>query len=73
LHDLLVDPLEQTNLADHQAYADVLTDLRGRLEAWMERTGDPLRRGMIPPPDGFPPLPDDAASPGDGDRRRPLR
>ncbi|HEU5485519.1 MAG TPA: sulfatase-like hydrolase/transferase, partial [Microlunatus sp.] len=64
LHDLLLDPLEQHNLVDDPAYADVLADLRGRLAAWMERTDDPLLRGPVPHPPGHPPLPDDAASPG---------
>ena len=64
LHDLLLDPLEQTNLVDDSAYADVLADLRGRLAMWMQRTDDPLLRGPVPHPAGHPPLPDDAASPG---------
>ena len=62
LHDLLLDPLEQTNLVDDPAYAEVLADLRRRLAAWMERTDDPLLRGPVPAP-GHPPLPDDALSP----------
>ena len=63
LHDLLLDPLEQTNLIDDPAYGTVLADLRGRLAGWMERTADPLLLGPVPPA-GQSPLPDDALSPG---------
>jgi N-sulfoglucosamine sulfohydrolase len=63
LHDLLLDPLELTNLVDDSAYAEVLVDLRRRLSEWMQRTADPLRHGPVASPPGFPPLPDDADLP----------
>lgn len=63
LHDLVLDPYEQTNLVDDPAYADQLAELRGRLAAWMQRTHDPLLGGPVPAPPGYPPLPDDALSP----------
>lgn len=48
LYDLLFDPQEKTNLADSSKHADVLEDMRGRLQAWMERTDDPLLKGPVP-------------------------
>ncbi len=64
LHDLVLDPLEQVNLVDDPAYADVLADLRARLATWMAVTADPLLDGPVPHPPGHPPLPDGALSPG---------
>ena len=34
------DPLELENLAQDPKYADILNDLRNRLEAWQEETED---------------------------------
>jgi len=50
LYDLYFDPVEMHNLADDPAYADVLTELRGRVDAWMEQTDDPFRTDSIPEP-----------------------
>jgi len=50
LFDLIFDPHEANNLATSQAHQNVLTDLRGRLQKWMEETGDPLADGTIPEP-----------------------
>jgi arylsulfatase A-like enzyme len=61
LYDLREDPHEQENLAPDRPpfeptsvgtdpdseYEDVLADLRGRLEAWMEATDDPLLDGPV--------------------------
>jgi arylsulfatase A-like enzyme len=52
LHDLFFDPGEGRNLIDDPEYAAVRTELRGRLEEWMEQTDDPLRHGQIPIPPG---------------------
>lgn len=55
LHDLIFDPHERRNLADCPSTAEVRADLARRLDHWMIMTDDPLLRGPIPPPEGFPP------------------
>jgi N-sulfoglucosamine sulfohydrolase len=52
LYDLILDPNESRNRADDPGHAEILADLRGRLEEWMERTDDPLLAGEVPPPAG---------------------
>jgi len=52
LFDLALDPSEVRNLADDPAHADVLEEMRGRLDRWMEETDDPIRLGPIAPPPG---------------------
>ncbi len=52
LFDLLLDPDEANNLAGDPAHADVLADLRSRLDAFMAETDDPLRAGHVDPPEG---------------------
>lgn len=44
LYDLAADPHELHNLADDPAYAEVLAELRGNLETWIEQTGDQGQR-----------------------------
>lgn len=48
LYDLWFDPHESHNLAASPEHAGVLDDLRGRLDRWMDATGDPFRSGEFP-------------------------
>jgi arylsulfatase A-like enzyme len=50
LYDRESDPRETDNLASDPAYAEVRTDLLGRLHEWMRRTNDPLLHGIPDPP-----------------------
>jgi arylsulfatase A-like enzyme len=52
LHDLVFDPAESHDLAPDPTYADVLDDMRERLESWMRDTEDPLMLGDVPAPEG---------------------
>jgi N-sulfoglucosamine sulfohydrolase len=52
LYDLLFDPNEAHNLVGSADHAGLLAVMRGRLEAWMEDTDDPLVDGYVPPPMG---------------------
>lgn len=52
LYDLVFDPNEANNLLEDPTYAGVLADLRGRLQAWMVDTDDPLLAGHVDPPPG---------------------
>jgi arylsulfatase A-like enzyme len=66
LHDLMFDPHERRNLADHPTAATIRADLAQRLDRWMVETDDPLLLGPVPPPAGFPhpKSPDVVANPG---------
>ena len=39
-YDVIADPLEMHNLADHPEYADEMAALRKQLDGWMESQGD---------------------------------
>ena len=52
LVDLLIDPTERMDFTAEPAYRRVYEDLSGRLDAWMERTNDPLSVGAVPRPKG---------------------
>ena len=52
LYDLMWDPHETNNLAADPEALGKLADMRQRLDAWMERTRDPLRQGEVPAPEG---------------------
>lgn len=49
LYDLVFDPYETNNLSGLPAMREVVADMRGRLEAWMRETGDPLLDGGAAP------------------------
>jgi arylsulfatase A-like enzyme len=50
LYDLVFDPNEADNIIDDEP--EVAAELRARLQAWMEDTGDPLLAGPIAPAPG---------------------
>lgn len=52
LYDTYYDPTERHNLVSDPDYADVLGDMRARLDRWMRDTDDPLLRGPVPAPPG---------------------
>lgn len=48
LYDLTADPWEQTNLAADPEHAETLADLSGRVDRWMQASGDLLLQGRWP-------------------------
>ncbi len=52
LFDVIFDPNETRNLVADPTYSKALNQMRGRLEAWMKRTDDPLLRGPVMAPEG---------------------
>ncbi len=48
LYDLQADPLEQHNLSGEADAEDILCDLAGKVDRWMEATGDRLLEGRYP-------------------------
>jgi arylsulfatase A-like enzyme len=66
LYDTVFDPNESRNVAGEAAAAEIVEDMRGRLDRWMQRTGDPLLKGEpVPAPTGVRVNDPDAVSPGD--------
>lgn len=52
LYDLVFDPGEQNNLVEDARHDAALKEMRGRLDTWMQATGDPLLHGPVPAPHG---------------------
>jgi arylsulfatase A-like enzyme len=52
LYDLVFDPTEHHNLAGDLSASEALAEMRGRLDAWMKATNDPLLTGPVPAPHG---------------------
>lgn len=52
LYDLMFDPNETQNLAGDPVHEKTRTDMATRLDAWMQRTADPLLKGSVPAPSG---------------------
>lgn len=48
LYDLVFDPMEHSNLAASPSVGEALREMRGRLDAWMRETDDPLLHGPVP-------------------------
>jgi len=65
LYDLVFNPNETRNLADDPAAADVLEEMRERLDDWMRETRDPLLDGPVPAPPGAELNTSDQLSPND--------
>jgi len=63
LYDLIFDPGESHNLAGDPQAAAALREMRGRLDAWMKRTDDPLLKGPVGAPKGAKVNPVDQTSP----------
>ena len=53
LYDLASDPLERNNLAGVQEAAAIEADLKRKLNDWLEATGDPILKGVMPAPPGY--------------------
>ncbi|MHA1255788.1 MAG: sulfatase-like hydrolase/transferase [Promethearchaeota archaeon] len=47
LYDLKEDPFELKNLIDDQKYAEVLINMKNRLEKWRQKTDDKMTRKII--------------------------
>jgi N-sulfoglucosamine sulfohydrolase len=52
LYDLILDPQEGRDRSADPACAETLAEMRGRLDAWMRETDDPLLQGPVEPPPG---------------------
>ncbi|MDA3963614.1 MAG: sulfatase [Planctomycetota bacterium] len=50
LFDRYFDPHEANNLATHPEYAEVLAEMRGRMDEWQRETDDPIVHGIPVPP-----------------------
>lgn len=68
LYDTMFDPTEVNNVASDPSYADVLRDLRSRMDRWMRETNDPLLSGVLEVGPQMRLNRSDGLSPGDKER-----
>lgn len=66
LYDLLFDPNEGNNLVGSSEHADVLAEMRQRLDDWMQRTDDPLLKDSLAEMPGITYTPQDNYAPSEG-------
>jgi len=52
LYDCVLDPNEANNLVGNPDFAEVLAEMRAKLEAWQQQTDDPILSGSVPAPVG---------------------
>ncbi|MFQ6043019.1 MAG: sulfatase, partial [Candidatus Poribacteria bacterium] len=71
LYDLIFDQNETCNLVENSAMAEVLDEMRARLERWMRATDDPLLNGPVPAPSGARFNDPDGLSPSEEPRTAP--
>lgn len=71
LYDLIFDRNETCNLVENSAMAEVLDEMRARLERWMRATDDPLLNGPVPAPSGARFNDPDGLSPSEEPRTAP--
>jgi arylsulfatase A-like enzyme len=51
LYNLMLDPNEADNLAYDKTKAEILEEMRNRLDRWMKETDDPLKNDTVPRPE----------------------
>jgi N-sulfoglucosamine sulfohydrolase len=73
LYDLIFDPGERCSVANEPALVGTLTEMRTRLERWMQATGDPLLHGPASAPSGALLNDPDGLSPGEPPQPVPPR
>jgi N-sulfoglucosamine sulfohydrolase len=71
LYDVMLDPMEMDNRAGDPQAADVLRQMRQRLDKWMDDTDDPLLKGPVALPKGCAATNRDGLHPMDGVRLEP--
>ncbi|MCF8000231.1 MAG: sulfatase [Halanaerobiales bacterium] len=48
LYDLILDPNESNNLINDSSHKDILEEMRNKLDNWMIKTDDPIKKGELP-------------------------
>jgi arylsulfatase A-like enzyme len=53
LYDLQDDPRERTNIVGREDITEIECQLKMQLDAWLNRTNDPVLKGVVPAPSGY--------------------